>query len=88
MPDYAKIYFHNSYEIALDGRHYWYEVILVDRIQVGKYKGMEWLLKGKNKGRVFRGKTSAGRKSRGLHSKGKGREKIRPSLRANKRLAK
>ena len=79
----------NSYQIAADGRHYWFEVLLADREQVSKYKGMEWLAKGKNKGRAFRGKTSAGRKSRGLRSnKGKGAEKIRPSLRANKRLAK
>ncbi len=42
----------------------------------------------KKKGRAFRGLTSAGRKSRGLRRKGKGAEKVRPSLRANKRLAK
>jgi len=59
----------NSYQIAVDGRYYWFEVLLADREQVSKYKGME-------------------RRSRGLHKKGKGREKIRPSLRANKRLAK
>jgi len=35
----------------------------------------------------LRGLTSAGRKSRGLRGKGKGFEKIRPSLRANKRLS-
>lgn len=79
----------NSYHIASDGRHYWFEVILVDREQVSKYKGMEWLAKGKHKGRVFRGKTAAGRKGRGiLIHKGKGAEKLRPSLRAHKRLAK
>ena len=79
----------NSYQIAVDGRYYWFEVILADKEQVSKYKGMEWLAKGKHKGRVFRGKTSAGRKSRGLRSnKGQGAEKLRPSLRANKRRAK
>ena len=76
----------NSYQIAVDGRYYWFEVILVDRKQVSKYKGMEWL--AKEKGRAFRGKTSAGKRSRGLYRKGKGAEKIRPSLRAKKRLAK
>lgn len=79
----------NSYQIAVDGRYYWFEVMLVDKVQVSKYKGMEWLAKGKHKGRVFRGKTSAGKRSRGiLTHKGKGAEKLRPSLRANKRLAK
>ncbi|MCG2717621.1 MAG: 50S ribosomal protein L15e [Nanoarchaeota archaeon] len=79
----------NSYQIAVDGRHFWFEIILADRKQVSKYKGMEWLAEGKHQGRVFRGKTSAGRRSRGLRSnKGKGAEKIRPSLRANKRRAK
>lgn len=67
----------NSYKIATDGRHYWFEVILVDREQVSKYAGMEWLAKGKHRGRVFRGKTSAGKKSRGLYNKGKGAEKLR-----------
>jgi len=73
----------NSYFMAKDGIHAWYEVILADRKTVGKYKGMEWI--SDIKGRVFRGQTSAGRKSRGLRNKGKGAEKIRPSLRANKR---
>lgn len=68
----------NSYYIASDGRHHWFEIILVDREQVSKYKSMEWLAKGKHKGRVFRGKTSAGRRSRGiLTHKGKGAEKLR-----------
>jgi len=75
----------NSYYVVKDGKHYWYEVILVDRVQVSTYKGYSWLTPGGNKGRVYRGITSAGRKSRGLRNKGKGAEKIRPSLRANKR---
>lgn len=79
----------NSYQIAVDGRYYWFEVILVDKEQVSKYKGMEWLARGKHKGRVFRGKTSSGKRGRGiLIRKGKGAEKLRPSLRARKRLAK
>ncbi len=67
----------NSYYIAKDGNYYWYEIILVDREQVSKYEGMKWLLKGSNRGRVFRGLTSAGKKSRGLYNKGKGAEKLR-----------
>jgi len=42
----------------------------------------------KHKGRVFRGKTSAGKSSRGLRNKGKGAEKLRPSLRAHGRRGK
>lgn len=79
----------NSYHIAEDGKYYWFEIVLVDREQVSKYKGMEWLAKGKHRGRVFRGKTSSGKRGRGiLIHKGKGAEKLRPSLRAKKRLAK
>ena len=39
------------------------------------------------RGRVYRGLTSSGKKSRGLRRKGKGAEKIRPSLRARDHLA-
>ena len=79
----------NSYLVMRDGKYYWFEVILADREQVSKYKGMEWLARGKHRGRVFRGKTSEGKRGRGiLTHKGKGAEKLRPSLRAKKRLAK
>lgn len=78
----------NSYWVAKDGIWTWYEVILVDREhpQILADPTLKWVSKGKNKGRVFRGKTSAGKKARGLNKKGKGAEKVRPSLRANKRL--
>lgn len=74
-----------SYFVIKDGINNWFEVILVDRVKVSKYKGMEWL--NKTRGRVYRGKTSAGRKSRGMRNKGKGAEKTRPSLRAHDRRA-
>jgi large subunit ribosomal protein L15e len=70
-----------SYQIAKDGKHYWFEVILADRVQVGRYEGMEWLTH--SRGKAFRGITSAARKSRGLRHKGKGVEKNRPSLAAH-----
>ncbi len=75
----------NSYEVAKDGGHYWYEVILVDpnHPSIKADKHYAWLSGGANKRRAFRGLTSAGRKSRGLRNKGKGAEKIRPSLGAN-----
>jgi large subunit ribosomal protein L15e len=72
----------NSYYVAKDGKYGWYEVILVDRQLVSKYKGYEWLAGRSNKGRVYRGKTLAGRRSRGLLKKGKGTEKLRPGRRA------
>ncbi len=76
----------NSYEMAKDGIYYWFEVILLDKVIVRNYSGYEWV--GDSKGRVFRGKTSAGRKSRGLKHKGMGAEKLRPSLRSHSRKGK
>ncbi len=80
----------NSYYVMEDGKYYWYEVILVDpqNPSIKADKNINWVTKKQNKRRVFRGLTSAGKKSRGLNNKGRGAEKIRPSMRANKRLAK
>ena len=74
----------NSYLIGEDGKSKWYEVILVDKNhpQIKNDKNINWILSRKNKRRVFRGLTSASKKSRGLTKKGKGGEKIRPSIRA------
>ena len=80
----------NSYEVAKDGKHKWYEIILIDRDHpiIKKDKRTKWVKNKANVGRAFRGLTSAGKKSRGLGNKGKGAEKIRPSLKSNKRRAK
>ena len=77
----------NSYWVAEDGKNYWFEVILVDPDHpvIKADENINWICKGANRSRVFHGKTSAGRKSRGLHGKGKGHEKARPSRRANLR---
>ena len=76
----------NSYQLSKDGLHYFYEVLLVDPEIVKNYAGFEWLKNRKHRTRVFHGKTSAGRRSRGiLIHKGKGAEKLRPSLRAHDR---
>jgi len=77
----------NSYWVADDGKYYWYEVILVDPYHpvIKSDKNLQWLQDKKNHSRVFHGKTSAGRKSRGLRGKGKGHEKARPSKRAHLR---
>ncbi len=77
----------NSYFAEEDGVHRWYEVILVDPVHpvIKSDKKINWICEPQHKGRVFRGLTSAGKKSRGLRRKGKGAEKIRPSLRAHRR---
>lgn len=71
----------NSYWIMQDGLYYWYEIILVDTAapEIRSDKDINWIIEKQHKGRVFRGLTSAGRKSRGLRHKGKGAEKLRPS---------
>ena len=75
----------NSYWVGKDGRYHYYEVILVDPYHpvIEKDPKINWITNPSNKRRVLRGKTSAGRKGRGLHHKGKGVEKVRPSIRAN-----
>lgn len=79
----------NSYNIGKDGVHYFYEIILVDkeRPEIKKDKNMKWICKPANKNRVFRGLTSAGKKSRGLRRRSP-TNKNRPSVRAGKRRGK
>lgn len=80
----------NSYWVGKDGIHYWYEVIMVDPYmpEIKADKNLNWICYRKHTNRVLRGRTSAGQRSRGLHRKGTGTEKIRPGRRANKRLSK
>ena len=75
----------NSYWVGEDGKNHFYEVILVDPVHpaIMKDPKINWITDTTNKRRVLRGKTSAGQRGRGLHKKGKGAEKIRPSIRAN-----
>jgi large subunit ribosomal protein L15e len=73
----------NSYFIAKDGIHCWYEVILIDRTHPAIVKDKRFAGLAKKRGRAYRGLTSSARKSRGLRKKGKGAEKARPSRRAN-----
>lgn len=77
----------NSYWVGEDGKHKWYEVILVDPNHpvIKSDPKVNWICEKQHKRRVHRGLTGAGKKSRGLHNKGKGAEKVRPSLRAKKR---
>ena len=71
----------NSYYVGEDGHFFWYEVILIDKShpQILADPRINWIFKSQHKGRVFRGLTSAAKKSRGLRNKGKGAEKLRPS---------
>lgn len=75
----------NSYWVGEDGKQKYYEVILVDvnHPAIKSDKDLCWICEKQHKGRVFRGLTAAGKKSRGLYHKGKGAEKIRPSIGAN-----
>jgi len=75
----------NSYFVGGDSKHYWYEIILVDRAHpaVRADHRIGWMANPTHRGRVYRGKTSAGRKIRGLRHKGIGAENLRPSKDAN-----
>lgn len=77
----------NSYWIAEDGRHKYFEVILVDvnAPEIKSDKDLKWLTEKNRKGRAERGLTSQAKKSRGLGSKKKTTHKVRPSRRANER---
>lgn len=57
----------NSYWVMEDGQYKWYEVIMVDpnHPTIKNDKDISWISSGKHKGRVFRGKTKAGRKASG-----------------------
>ena len=77
----------NSYWVGEDGKHKWYEIIMVipSHPAIKNDNELSWISSEKHRGRVWRGLTSAGKKSRGLMNKGKGAEKLRPSASANLR---
>lgn len=80
----------NSYWVGANGQYEWYEIILVDPAHpvIQADPKINWICYNTQKGRVYRGKTSAGQKGRGMRVKGKGAEKVRPSIGANGRRAK
>ncbi len=72
----------NSYWVGEDGKHKWFEVILVDvnAPTIKTDKDINWITERQHASRVFRSLTSAGKNVRGLHhGKGKGAERMRPS---------
>lgn len=77
----------NSYYVAKDGISYWFEIVLIDRAHPQILASDVLRSIAVQRGRVYRGLTSSGKKSRGHRRKGKGAEKLRPSLRAKDHLA-
>jgi large subunit ribosomal protein L15e len=72
----------NSYWVGEDGKHKWYEVILVDphHPSIISDRNLSWIAGGVHRGRAERGLTSAGKKGRGMRKRGMGTEKTRPSI--------
>jgi large subunit ribosomal protein L15e len=77
----------NSYWVGEDGKQKFYEIILVDpdHPEILADSKISWIAAPAQKGRVYRGLTSAGKEGRGLRWKGKGAERFRPSYAANRR---
>ncbi|MHB8632512.1 MAG: 50S ribosomal protein L15e [Thermoplasmatota archaeon] len=77
----------NSYWVGEDGKHHYYEIILVDPYHpsIESDRDLNWLCQSNARNRVLRGKTSAGQKHRGLRWKGTGSEHTRPSVRQSHR---
>merc|ERR1719343_292241 len=74
----------NSYWVAQDAVNKWFEVVMVDPMHkcIRNDSRLNWICNATHKHRELRGVTSAGRKARGLHRKGKAALKVRPSRRA------
>jgi large subunit ribosomal protein L15e len=77
----------NSYWVGEDGKQKFFEIILVDpdHPEIRADPKIAWIAAPNQRGRVYRGLTSAGREGRGLRWKGKGAERMRPSRQANRR---
>ena len=73
----------NSYPIGKDGKHCFFEVIMLDanRPEIKADRKINWIVSAKNKKRAERGLTSAAKRSRGMRSKSH-TLKVRPSLRS------
>jgi large subunit ribosomal protein L15e len=75
----------NSYWVAEDGTHKFFEVICVDPMHnaIRNDSRINWICNPVHKHRELRGLTSAGKSSRGLRNRGHKDAKVRPSKRAN-----
>lgn len=75
----------NSYWVAQDATYKYFEVILVDinHNAIRNDAKINWICNAVHKHRELRGLTAAGKKYRGLRTKGKWNNKQRPSRRQN-----
>ena len=71
----------NSYGVGQDGSQKWFEVILLDpeHPAIQNDGDLNWICEDSQENRALRGLTGAGKRNRGLGTKGKGTEKTRPS---------
>lgn len=78
----------NSYLVGVDGTRKYFEVVMLDpnHPAILSDPQLNWIADKSQKGRVHRGLTRAGKKSRGMALKGKGAERSRPSVRARGRI--
>jgi len=79
-----------SYYVAEDGKNLWYEIVFVDPAHpvIKADRRINWICDDVQKGRVFRGLSPSGKTSRGLRKRGRGAEKLRPSIGAHNRRGK
>jgi len=79
-----------SYWVWEDGQYKWFECVMVDPAHPSIIcdTDVNWICEKQHVHRVFRGLTPAGKKGRGLIRKGKGAEKVRPSIRAHAKRGK
>lgn len=79
----------NSYYLGKDGKHYFFEVILVDpsKPEIKGDRTINWICNPENHNRAARGLTGSGKKSRGLSSRSP-TLKVRPSVRSHNRMGK
>lgn len=70
-----------SYWVGDDGKHYYFEVILVDvaHPSIQSDPKINWICEPQHANRVYRGLTPAGKRGRGMGKRGKGSEHTRPS---------
>jgi large subunit ribosomal protein L15e len=78
----------NSYFVGSDGTSKFFEVIMVDRSHPAILSDSAYAAIAGQKGRAYRGLSSAGRKHRGIIRKGFGTAQNRPSVRHNQRAIK
>ncbi|MFZ2455358.1 MAG: 50S ribosomal protein L15e [Candidatus Altiarchaeia archaeon] len=90
MKRYPNMEILGSYWLWEDGQYKYYEVVMVDPSHpvIMADKDVNWICESQHTRRAYRALTPAGKKGRGLLNKGKGAEKIRPSLAANENKAK